>query len=197
MDAPIDALKKEHGSIYAASVSGYDVIFRRLLLEEFQYLLDTDSSPMDQEDYLIAQGVVWPAEFDADDLTPGEATMLSQRIVDVSGLSSIAEASETLTELREKRSNSVATMLKAFIIAAMPTYRPEELDRLTFPELCELLVLSENVIRLQQDVAMGGEATLSIMDHSEAEEGSPEQGGVDPIAQQLQGGLDQAMQEVP
>lgn len=90
--------------------------------------------------------------------------------------------------------------MKAFVLAAMPVYRSEDLDDLTFSQLSEKVALAEKIIEIKQSMN-GVEPTnmsLELIDPEEEEmkarqqaarhnlsrkEGEAEFG--DPIAQKL------------
>jgi hypothetical protein len=95
---------------------------------------------------------------------------LAQKIIDVSGFYSARLAKNTLSEKREK-SGEVRNLMKAFVLAAIPTYRPDDLDEMTFSQLSEKVALSEKIIEIKQTMN-GIEPTnmsLELIDPEEEE----------------------------
>jgi hypothetical protein len=95
---------------------------------------------------------------------------LAQKIIDVSGFYSARLAKNTLNEKREK-SGEVRNLMKAFVLAAIPTYRPDDLDEMTFSQLSEKVALSEKIIEIKQTMN-GIEPTnmsLELIDPEEEE----------------------------
>ena len=95
---------------------------------------------------------------------------MAQKIIDVSGFYSARLAKNTLSEKREK-SGEVRNLMKAFVLAAIPTYRPDDLDEMTFSQLSEKVALSEKIIEIKQTMN-GIEPTnmsLELIDPEEEE----------------------------
>ncbi len=95
---------------------------------------------------------------------------MAQKIIDVSGFYSARLAKNTLNEKREK-SGEVRNLMKAFVLAAIPTYRPDDLDEMTFSQLSEKVALSEKIIEIKQTMN-GIEPTnmsLELIDPEEEE----------------------------
>jgi hypothetical protein len=61
--------------------------------------------------------------------------------------------------------------MKAFVLAAIPTYKPDDLDEMTFSQLSEKVALSEKIIEIKQTMN-GIEPTnmsLELIDPEEEE----------------------------
>lgn len=159
----IDDLKVTHGKIYAAELGDQEVVFRPLTVGEFDSLITNFEGSADREDNILRAAVVYP-EVDIDSFAPGEVSSLAQRVLDISGLSSPAEAAAILESARERKANTVATSLKAFIMSALPIETEEDLDNLTFVEICEKAVLAERVYELQGEMMQGAIPTLDLID---------------------------------
>ena len=198
-------IKKKYGPVFSAEIKGQEVLFRELTFSEFDEIADLqdleDGSSVDSEDAIIATAVVYPEDFDIDRLPAGLVSSLARQILDVSGFSSPKSAKQIL---EEKRTNAeqVRSLMKAFVLATIKTYTPEELDHMTFAQLAERVALSEKIIEITQ--AMHGiepnNLKLQLIDPEEEEEkqkrtaarhdASKTEGAAgynDPIAQKLWG----------
>jgi predicted YcjX-like family ATPase len=70
----------------------------------------------------------------------------------VSGILDVETVKNYLTDSRNRLSNDVISMMKSYIIAAMPSYKDNELDGLTIKQMIEKVVLSEQILSVQQAV---------------------------------------------
>jgi chorismate mutase len=169
------AIKKAHGAVFTATVKNVDIVFRELTFSEYdkisEYRNSDEFSSADAEDLIINSAVVYPENFSVDKLPPGIVTSLAQRIIDVSGFYSAKLAKRTLEEKREK-AGEVRNLMKAFVLATIPVYKPEDLDEMTFSQLSERVAIAEKIIEIKQAIN-GIEPTnmsLELIDPEEEEE---------------------------
>jgi hypothetical protein len=200
-------LKLKYGPLYSVSVKGIDLLFRELTFSEFDKidkLQDSgDFSSADAEDYILECTIVYPENFNVNKIPAGAVSSLSQEILDASGFSSARTAKRILEQKRIKASE-VRSLMKAFVLATIHTYSPEDLDDMTFSQLSERVALAEKIIEVQQSV-YGIELTnvkLDLIDPEEealkeqiiaAQHDAKRKEGEarynDPIAQKLLGGI--------
>lgn len=186
----VDELKAKHGRVWSVWLRDFgDVVFRRLSLDEFGIIFNSHLHTDEKEEKIVQSVVVWPDRFNVEDLPPAAVSMLQQKIFKVSNFASVEEANEILQEIKEEESRNIVSLVKAFIIAAIPTYKPEELGTKTFEEICRLIGLSENVFGIQARVMMEGGASLSLVSGVSEEE--PPQSSGDPIADKLNAAMRQ------
>jgi hypothetical protein len=59
--------------------------------------------------------------------------------------------------------------MKAFVLATINTYSPEDLDEMTFSQLAELVALSEKIIEIKQNIngIESTNITLQLIDPEE------------------------------
>lgn len=202
----IGLLKQQYGKIYSVSIRGVDYIFRSLTFAEFDEASSANSdewSAADAEEGLVLKAVLWPEETDFDTLPAGVVTTLANEILDVSGFTDPKGAKASLDEKREQAAY-VRNIMKAFVLAAMPTYTEEQLDQYNFEQLAAKVALAEKVLEIQKAVANPNidNITLLINDPDEEQEQAEEavehfnktrQPGTataqDPIAARLHGAL--------
>lgn len=151
-------LKSQYGPLFAVSIKGIDLLFRQLTFDEFDKIADGQEfgflSSADAEDKILEATMVYPfIDVNIINKIPaGAVSSIAQEIIDRSGLSSARVAKSILEEKREKSTNDVRTLMKAFVIATMPTYSPEDLNKLTFSQLSEKVVLAEKIIEIKQSM---------------------------------------------
>lgn len=169
------ALKSKYGNIYSVTIKKQEVIFRELTFKEYENILylktlnDIDSS--DIEDFILQYAVVYPDGFDTMSIPPGNVSTLSAEILDLSGLYS-ASVAKNILEQKRLEANEVKNLMKAFVIATITSYSPEDLENMTFSELAEKVALSEKIIEIKQN-ANGMESTdlkIQLIDPEEEEQ---------------------------
>ena len=200
-------LKLKHGPLYGTSVKGIDLLFRELKYSEFdKFELIQDSegySSADSEDYILETSIVYPENFNINIIPAGAVSSISDLVLEMSGFSSARTAKRILESKREKASE-VRGLMKAFVLATISTYSPEDLDQMTYSMLAERVALAEKIIEVKQAIN-GMESTqvkLDLIDPEEevikqqqaaAEYNAKRKEGEavynDPIAQKLLGSL--------
>jgi len=165
-------LKNKYGKLYSVSIKGIDFIFRELTFKEYNGILyhqEYDSlSSADIEDLIISCAVVEPENFDISKIPAGTVSILAQEILDLSGFFTPKIAKSILDQKRIE-SNDVKNLMKAFVLATITSYSPEDLENMTFSQLAEKVALSERIIEIRQGMN-GIEPTgisLSLIDPEE------------------------------
>jgi len=168
-------LKKKYGSVFSVVIKGQEIVFRELTFDEYdqvvEYKNNEDSSSVDAEDYIISSAVIYPENFDPNKLSPGAISSLAQEIVDFSGFYSPSLAKQIL-EAKRSKASEVRGLMKAFVLSTISSYKPPDLDGMTFSQLAELVALSEKIIEIQQN-SYGIEPTninLQLIDPEEEEQ---------------------------
>lgn len=148
-------LKSKYGKIYAVNIKGVDLYFRELTFDEYTKILylqrNQDQSSVDIEDFVLKSAIVHPIDFDIYKIPPGNASLLSEEILDLSGFYSAKLAKSILQQKREE-ANEVKNLMKAFVLATITSYSPEDLENMTFSQLAEKVALSEKVIEIKQGI---------------------------------------------
>jgi hypothetical protein len=164
--------KKRYGSVFQTNLRNQVILFRELTFAEFdqvaQYQSDPDFSTADIEEIIIKYGVVYPESFNFDSYPAGLISSLAEEILEESGFSSAARAKSILEQKRNKM-NEVRSLMKAFVLATIYKYSPEDLDNMTFSMLAEKVALAEKIIEIKQNIN-GMESTnisLQLIDPEE------------------------------
>jgi hypothetical protein len=95
---------------------------------------------------------------------------LAQQIVDFSGFYS-AKIAKNILDNKRQQANQVRSLMKAFVLATINSYSPEDLDEMTFSQLAEKVALSEKIIEIQQGIngVQSTNLTLQLIDPEEEE----------------------------
>lgn len=163
MAAPeqVEAWKKEYGQIYSASTKKAEYIFREISFAEYDKALEGEGEgSAEKEDELVRTALLYPVDPDFDRIPAGFISSLAEEILAVSGFTDLHVARKILDEARVK-TQEVRGMMKSFVIAAMPAYKEEELDQMTFRQLAAKVALAESVIKVNQ-TAFGIEAAFKL-----------------------------------
>lgn len=157
-------LKKQFGNVYSTTLGGIEYVFRPLTIEEYEYILEIigeSGIDADLEDYAVRFSVVDPPNVNLDKMKAGHVTALADEILRISGFVEIDYLVELLTSHRASMEKATA-MMKAIVIAAMPSYTDEDLNSLTMDKLLEKLALAEKIISVQQ-AASGLPSDMSVL----------------------------------
>jgi hypothetical protein len=190
--------KREYGKVFSVEARGIEYVFRPLTFREFDDVrLDPESSA-DAEENIVAHALLHPEKLD-DQVPAGVVTAIAMQVVEISGFGNPKMMNAILEEKRGNAGGDVRTMMKAFVIATMPSYTDEQLDDMTFEALAKKVALAELVMKVQQGaVGVEHELKVHILDpEEEALKAQEEQqkhavskkpgtaGFNDPIAQKL------------
>lgn len=200
-------LKQKHGPLFATSVKGIDLLFRELTFEEFDKISKIQDggnfSSADAEDKILEYTLVYPDANALNRIPAGAVSSLSQEILDASGFASARTAKRILEEKRAA-AGEVRSLMKAFVLATIHAYKPEDLDKMSFSELAEKVALAEKIIEITQTMngMQPSEMKLDLIDPEEEAEkermraanynASRKQGEAayeDPVARKLWSGI--------
>lgn len=200
-------LKLKYGPLYAVNVKGIDLLFRELTFSEFDKISKIQEadgySSADSEDYILETTIVYPENFNINKIPAGTVSSLAESIIEASGFSS-ARIAKSILETKREQASDVRTLMKAFVLATINTYSPENLDDMTFSQLAEKVALAEKIIEVKQSINAiePTQVKLELIDPQEemekqkriaAEYNAKRKEGEavynDPIAQKLMGGL--------
>lgn len=151
----IFGFKKKYGNIYSVEIKNWTLVFRELTFLEYDQVLAYQElegySFADVEDLILSWSIIYPENFDIYKIPPGNVTTLAQDILDLSGFTSARIAKQILEEKRYL-ATEVKNLMKAFVLAAMPYYTPDQLESMTFSELAEKVALAEKIIEIKQGI---------------------------------------------
>lgn len=163
----IDEWKAKYRNVYLVEFQDEDFVFRSLTLGEFSAVQDVaQESNVDAEECIVRAALLHP---DLGDTVPaGLWSSLASEILDISYFNAPGLMKRVVITKREQ-SNNLPTQIKAFIIAAIPTYNDYDLDNMTFDQLADRVILAEQIIKVQQASAgiEDSDLKLEIIDPAE------------------------------
>lgn len=167
-------LRKQYPNIYTCEVGGHSFVFRALRLDEITEIdINPDLSSVDKEDLYVEKAILYPDVMPH--LKAGYVTQLSNHIENVSCIGGIDFILSSFNEERISMQNDIVNMFKIFILAAMPNYTEEELNKLTIRQLIRKTVLAENILTLKQSVnGIEGEGVTLQITEATPEEAAPD-----------------------
>ena len=165
-------LKNRYGNIYSVDIKGKTLVFRELTFKEYNQILYykdlEDFSSADVEDLILEFSIVYPENFNLNLIPPGNVSSLAQEVLDLSGLTSARLAKSILNQKRDE-ATEVKNLMKAFVLATINTYSPEQLEEMTFSQLAERVALAEKIIEIKQGIngLESTSLTLQLIDPEE------------------------------
>src|SRR5690606_20673345 len=126
-DPIIQELKQQYSDIFGIEIAGVDYVYRGLTVAEIKHAAQF-SSETDQEDYYVRTALLCPADVDVDRMLAGHFVKHAQAIISSSGLFDIDTVQRYLDTARLQLESDVLSVMKCYIIAAMPSYKDVELD---------------------------------------------------------------------
>lgn len=167
--------KRKFGNIYSID-SHYNrvpavYVFRPLTLKEYEsvVLLHESISSAETEEQLVSMALLFPEVVDFEHTPAGLVSSIAEEIFAVSAFNDPKQAADAMEEARGDKSD-VTNLMKAMVLAAMPAYKEEDLDTLTFLQLAQKVALAEQIIEVQKAIAVGADLSLEITDPEEAAE---------------------------
>jgi hypothetical protein len=158
-------IKNEYGSIFETSIKKQVILFRELTFSEFDLIAEFqkngNSTAADIEDLIIKFAVIHPENFNADDYPAGLVSSLAEEVLEESGFSS-AKRAKQIVEQKRQEAGEVRALMKAFVLSTMSSFKPSDLDNMTFSKLAEYVALSEKVIEIQQNIAGMESSNVSL-----------------------------------
>jgi hypothetical protein len=164
-------LKSLYGSVFETYLKKDLVLFRELTFAEFDQITEhqnSGESSAEIEELIIKLGVIYPENINVDAYPAGIVSALAEEILEESGFASPKKAKRILDEKRIEASE-VRSLMKAFVLATITSYTPEDLDNLTYTKLAQKVALSEKIMEIKQAI-LGMESTnvtLQLVDPEE------------------------------
>jgi hypothetical protein len=157
-------LKSLYGSVFETYLKKDLVLFRELTFAEFDQITEhqnSGESSAEIEELIIKLGVIYPENINVDAYPAGIVSALAEEILEESGFASPKKAKRILDEKRIEASE-VRSLMKAFVLATISAYTPEDLDNLTYPKLAEKVALSEKIMEIKQAILAIESTNVSI-----------------------------------
>lgn len=184
--------KQRYGKVFAAEDMGTVFYFRPMTNADLKLIrnLTNRLSSFELEEMLIDRCVIWPLNHDYDLHSAGFVSSLCDEIRENSAFDDPDRFLELIDEARNA-ATKVTILIKAMIIAAMPTVSSDDIDNMSLYKLTETLALAERVLEIQR---LESPPKLTLQEDEQTTPGAPPP-GVDPIAEKLKAGMAKAMAE--
>ncbi len=127
-------------------------------INEYQ---NSGESKAEIEEVIIKSAVIYPPDISLDTYPAGLVTSLADEILNESGFADPSKAKRVMEEKRAEASE-VRSLMKAFVLATISAYTPEDLDNLTYPKLAEKVALSEKIMEIKQAILAIESTNVSI-----------------------------------
>ena len=148
-----ERLESELGiPIFQFEIGGNTFLYRQFTVGELNTLATADDVS-GIEDVFVKNATLYPEDFDFDKIKAGYVLQYADDIIRNSQYQDLGKIAERLEELRALAKINVISHMKTMIITAMPAYKEEELDLLTYEELLHKTVLSEGILEMQATLA--------------------------------------------
>jgi hypothetical protein len=143
--------KRRYGKVFVTQDMGTTFYFRPMTNADIKLLqgMSTSQSRMDIEEALIDSCVIWPLNYDYDKHSAGFVTSLCEEIREYSGFDDQDFFLQMVDQARND-ANRVTTLMKALIIAAIPAYKPEDIDNMSLFKQTETLALAERILEIHR-----------------------------------------------
>ena len=125
-----------------------------------------DLSSAEEEEMALDLCILHPHLESVDNLPAGVISGLAEQIYKVSGVAEPHWAKNVMDTKRQE-ADRVEVLMQAFILAAIPTYTPEQLENMTFTQLAERVALAEQVLKVQQAAITSTDVKLDLVDPEE------------------------------
>jgi hypothetical protein len=150
MEKFLEELIKEYNELYEIEVGGTTYYYRALSLQEIKES-DKLEDETEREDFIVNLCVVYP-DIDFDKIKAGYINVLAEAIMSSSGILDLDTVLEYLHSAREFYSHDAVSILKAYVISAMPSYSDESLENYTIKSLINKVAMSEQILTLKQSI---------------------------------------------
>lgn len=134
---------EEHSVVHHVQIYGEDYIYRILGRKEFKKILSDDSlDEMDKEDMICKTCVLWPEDFDIDNINAGIPPMLCKSILENSFLDDISSTLRLLEYYTEEMDDLENQMI-CIISEAFPNYTLDEIESWNNLMFCKMFTRAE------------------------------------------------------
>lgn len=164
LEESIRIWKEQYGDLFSVEYEVGSFILRSLTIGEYvKYITDEQTNSADAEEVIVKTALLYPLDLDYDNAPAGLISALAQELVTLSGFNDPITSQQVLDDYRAE-SARLDNSMKSVILAAMPAYKEEDLDKLNFSDLCHKVVLAEQILAIQAMVAAGEAIGFDIPD---------------------------------
>lgn len=134
---------EEHGVVHHVQIYGEDFIYRILGRKEFKKILNSETlDEMDKEDKICETCVLWPEDFDIDEVNAGTPPMLCKSILENSFLDDVSSTLRLL-EYYTDEMDDLENQMICIISEAFPSYTLDEIESWNNLMFCKMFSRAE------------------------------------------------------
>lgn len=167
--------KNKYSNIYYQKIEDREYIFRLLTKSEYLALYFIQFHVSNEaEDILLDKCVLYPqfSEGYFNDLKAGEVAVLVERILSLSGFSSMDNVKEDLDREREKI-GLLDNQIVLIICKAFPYIKPSDVDKFDYPTILHYVSLAEELLGTKLEIKKPEQANKIDFDKENREQGFP------------------------
>lgn len=167
--------KNKYSNIYYQKIEDREYIFRLLTKSEYLalYFIQFHVSS-EAEDILLDKCVLYP-KFNGEyfnELKAGEVSVLVERILSLSGFSSMDNVKEDLDREREKI-GLLDNQIVLIICKAFPYIKPSDVDNFDYPTILHYVSLAEELLGTKLEIRKPEQVNKINFDKENREQGFP------------------------
>ncbi len=157
----LDGIEK-YGAVFSCSIDDQQYLYRPITIKESSRIRASSVSSADVEDLVVELAILYPENFDIDSIMAGYVSQLANAIIEDSGLNNLGKINEMLEANRLSYQTDIVKTMISVVITAMPSYSVEQLLELTMEQLAGKVVMAENIITTQQEMAGFEDPTFKL-----------------------------------
>ena len=143
----IEKIKSIFGPLHKVTVEGDSYIVRALSIRDLIDLGVFKEITFDSEESIVKNGLVFPIDVEISELPAGTVSILSNLILDKSGVLTKESMDDALARARKRK--TIFTEIYSFICCGFPAILPGDLESLTMDKLMDLVIMAEEILMMQ------------------------------------------------
>lgn len=136
-----EKLVEKYKNVYTCEIGDEFYIYKLLTKLEYEALTSQIEDELDLQDAVVETCVLYPEDLIADDMLPGDVYQLSSIIVANSYV--LPEDRLLMLEAFSAEMSQLDNVICSLILRAFPSYRWDELENMTYPELYKMYCRAE------------------------------------------------------
>ena len=135
-------LEEQYRTIYWTHIEGDLYIYKPIGRKDYKDIISSDMSNEDKKDELIKKCVLFPEDFDVDDMVAGMINILFEKIIDISYLDS-EESRTGVIEYYRQEMYSLDNQITCIINEAFPQFDIEDIENWDIEKTAKYLSRAE------------------------------------------------------
>lgn len=136
-----EKLVEKYKNVFTCEIGDDLYMYKLLTKMEYEILTSQIEDELDLQDAIVETCVLYPEDLIAEDMLPGEVYQLSAEIASQSCV--LPEDRLLMLELFSSEMSQLDNVICCLIMRAFPSYKWEELENMTYPELYKIYCRAE------------------------------------------------------